>query len=85
MVEETEPVVIAPEIIASEQAAPSAGDPASRYMTENRYGFPADFVYPLTDGSTSSMNGILDVIANYDNGRYAIGYSVYAYSDGMYA
>lgn len=54
-------------------------------MTENRYGFPADFVYPLTNGSTSSMNGILDVIANYDNGRYAIGYSVYAYSDGMYA
>lgn len=39
---------------------------------------------PLTNVRPSSMSGILDVIANYDNGRYAIGYSVYAYSDGMY-
>lgn len=63
--EETEPIVApeqsAPEIIepeqaASEQAAPSANDLASRHMTENRYGFPADFVYPLTDGSTSTTN-----------------------------
>ncbi len=30
------------------------------------------------------MSGILDVIAGYDNGIDAIGYSVYAYSDGMY-
>lgn len=39
---------------------------------------------PVTDVRPASMSGILDVIANYDNGQYAIGYSVYAYSDGMY-
>jgi len=39
---------------------------------------------PVTDHVPASMSGILDVIANYDNGINAIGYSVYAYSDGMY-
>ncbi len=39
---------------------------------------------PVTDHVPASMSGILDVIANYDNGSNAIGYSVYAYSDGMY-
>lgn len=39
---------------------------------------------PVTDSIPASMSGILDVIANYDNGINAIGYSVYAYSDGMY-
>lgn len=39
---------------------------------------------PVTDVIPASMSGILDVVANYDNGINAIGYSVYAYSDGMY-
>jgi len=39
---------------------------------------------PITDQIPASMSGILDVIAGYDNGIDAIGYSVYAYSDGMY-
>lgn len=39
---------------------------------------------PVTDHIPASMSGILDVIANYDNGMDAIGYSVYAYSDGIY-
>ncbi len=39
---------------------------------------------PITDEIPATMSGILDVIANYDNGIDAIGYSVYAYSDGMY-
>jgi len=39
---------------------------------------------PITDETPASMSGILDVIAHYDNGIDAIGYSVYAYSDGMY-
>ncbi|MBE6570195.1 MAG: hypothetical protein E7658_08280 [Ruminococcaceae bacterium] len=39
---------------------------------------------PVTDQVPASMSGILNVIANYDNGIDAIGYSVYAYSDGMY-
>lgn len=39
---------------------------------------------PVTDVIPASMSGILDVVANYDNGIDAIGYSVYAYSDGMY-
>ncbi len=39
---------------------------------------------PVTDIVPASMSGILDVIVNYDNGINSIGYSVYAYSDGMY-
>lgn len=39
---------------------------------------------PITDQTPASMSGIMDVIANYDNSIDAIGYSVYAYSDGMY-
>lgn len=39
---------------------------------------------PITDIIPATMSGILDVIAHYDNGIHAIGYSVYAYSDGMY-
>lgn len=39
---------------------------------------------PVTDVIPATMTGILDVVANYDNGINAIGYSVYAYSDGMY-
>lgn len=39
---------------------------------------------PVTDVIPATMSGILDVVANYDNGINAIGYSVYAYSDGMY-
>lgn len=63
LVEETEPVVLAPE-----QAAPSAGDPASRYMTENRYGFPADFVYPLTDGTLADLDTPVTVLVQlYDS------------------
>lgn len=31
-----------------------------------------------------TMNSILDVIAGYDNGKYSIGYSVYAYAANMY-
>lgn len=39
---------------------------------------------PVTKEIPASMSGILDVVASYDNGKNAIGYSVYAYSDGMY-
>jgi len=39
---------------------------------------------PITEETPANMSGILDVIAHYDNGIDAIGYSVYAYSDGMY-
>lgn len=39
---------------------------------------------PVTDIIPGTMSGVLDVVANYDNGINAIGYSVYAYSDGMY-
>ena len=39
---------------------------------------------PVTDVIPATMTGILDVVANYNNGINAIGYSVYAYSDGMY-
>lgn len=39
---------------------------------------------PITDVIPATMTGILDVVANYDNGINAIGYSVYAFSDGMY-
>ncbi|MBQ7922099.1 MAG: substrate-binding domain-containing protein, partial [Clostridia bacterium] len=39
---------------------------------------------PITNETPASMSGILNVIAAYDNGVNAIGYSVYAYSDGMY-
>ncbi len=39
---------------------------------------------PITEDLPATMSGILDAIANYDNAAGAIGYSVYAYSDGMY-
>ncbi len=39
---------------------------------------------PITETLPGSMSSILDAVANYDNARGAIGYSVYAYSDGMY-
>ncbi len=39
---------------------------------------------PVTDVIPATMTGILDVVANYNNGINAIGYSVYAFSDGMY-
>lgn len=54
--EQAAPEIIEPEQNASEQGASSVDASASRHMTENRYGFPADFVYPLTDGSTSTTN-----------------------------
>lgn len=40
---------------------------------------------PITEALPTTMSGILDAIVNYDNGIGAIGYSVYAYSDNMYA
>ncbi len=39
---------------------------------------------PVTEQVPATMSGVLDIIAGYDNGINAIGYSVYAYSDGMY-
>ncbi len=39
---------------------------------------------PITEPLPSTMAGILNAIASYDNGEAAIGYSVFAYSDGMY-
>ncbi len=39
---------------------------------------------PVTEQIPASMSGLLDVVANYENSRGAIGYSVYSYSDGMY-
>ncbi len=39
---------------------------------------------PITEALPATMSGILDAIVHYDNGRGAIGYSVYAYSDNMY-
>ncbi len=43
-----------------------------------------ELMAPNTDTLPGSMGQILDVVANYDNGINAIGYSVYSYSDGMY-
>lgn len=39
---------------------------------------------PVTEFVPGAMSTVLDAVANYDNSKYAIGYSVYAYSDGMY-
>ncbi len=39
---------------------------------------------PITDTLPASMTGLMDAVANYENSRGAIGYSVYSYSDGMY-
>ncbi len=39
---------------------------------------------PVTDQLPASMSGLMDAVANYENSRGAIGYSVYSYSDGMY-
>ncbi len=44
----------------------------------------APLMEPVTEALPATMSGILDAIANYDNAEGAIGYSVYAYSDGMY-
>lgn len=44
----------------------------------------APLMEPVIDQIPASMSGILDAVAAYDNGVNAIGYSVYAYSDGMY-
>ncbi len=39
---------------------------------------------PVTDQLPASMSGLMNAVANYENSRGAIGYSVYSYSDGMY-
>ncbi len=40
---------------------------------------------PLTDVLPASMTGLMDAVANYENSRGAIGYSVYSFASGMYA
>ena len=67
------------EIIAYQRNADSG---SQNYMISFMGATP--LMKPVTDQIPASMSGILDVIANYDNGIDAIGYSVYAYSDGMY-
>ena len=67
------------EIIAYQRNADSG---SQNYMISFMGDTP--LMKPVTDQVPASMSGILDVIANYDNGIDAIGYSVYAYSDGMY-
>lgn len=67
------------EIIAYQRNADSG---SQNYMISFMGDTP--LMKPVTDQIPASMSGILDVIANYDNGIDAIGYSVYAYSDGMY-
>ncbi len=39
----------------------------------------------VTELRPTSMGGLLDAIAHFENSRGAIGYSVYSYADGMYA
>ena len=67
------------EIIAYQRNADSG---SQNYMISFMGDTP--LMKPVTDQIPASMSGILDVIAGYDNGIDAIGYSVYAYSDGMY-
>lgn len=67
------------EIIAYQRNADSG---SQNYMISFMGATP--LMKPVTDQIPASMSGILDVIAGYDNGIDAIGYSVYAYSDGMY-
>ncbi len=67
------------EIIAYQRNADSG---SQNYMVSFMGETP--LMKPVTDQIPASMSGILDVIAGYDNGIDAIGYSVYAYSDGMY-
>lgn len=67
------------EIIAYQRNADSG---SQNYMISFMGATP--LMKPITDVIPASMSGILDVVANYDNGINAIGYSVYAYSDGMY-
>ena len=67
------------EIIAYQRNADSG---SQNYMISFMGDTP--LMKPITDQIPASMSGILDVIAGYDNGIDAIGYSVYAYSDGMY-
>ncbi|MBR2895967.1 MAG: substrate-binding domain-containing protein [Oscillospiraceae bacterium] len=67
------------EIIAYQRNADSG---SQNYMISFMGDTP--LMQPITEQTPASMSGILDVIAGYDNGIDAIGYSVYAYSDGMY-
>ncbi|MBQ3258013.1 MAG: substrate-binding domain-containing protein, partial [Oscillospiraceae bacterium] len=67
------------EIIAYQRNADSG---SQNYMISFMGDTP--LMKPVTEQTPGTMSGILDVIANYDNGIDAIGYSVYAYSDGMY-
>ena len=67
------------EIIAYQRNADSG---SQNYMISFMGDTP--LMKPITDQTPATMSGILDVIAHYDNGIDAIGYSVYAYSDGMY-
>ena len=67
------------EIIAYQRNADSG---SQNYMISFMGNTP--LMKPVTDIIPATMSGILDVVANYDNGIDAIGYSVYAYSDGMY-
>ena len=67
------------EIIAYQRNADSG---SQNYMISFMGDTP--LMKPITDQIPASMSGILDVIAGYNNGIDAIGYSVYAYSDGMY-
>ena len=43
-----------------------------------------ELMEPVTDFIPSSMVGLMDAIATYDNAENAIGYSVYAYAADMY-
>ncbi|MBE6551300.1 MAG: hypothetical protein E7665_04110 [Ruminococcaceae bacterium] len=67
------------EIIAYQRNADSG---SQNYMISFMGDTP--LMEPVTDIIPATMSGILDVVAGYDNGINAIGYSVYAYSDGMY-
>lgn len=67
------------EIIAYQRNADSG---SQNYMISFMGDTP--LMKPITEETPANMSGILDVIAHYDNGIDAIGYSVYAYSDGMY-
>ncbi len=55
---------------------------SQNYMVEFMGDTP--LMAPVTEPLPAAMSGILNAIANYDNAEGAIGYSVYAYSDGMY-
>lgn len=40
---------------------------------------------PVTETLAQTMSDIIDVISDYDNGKYAIGYSYYYYANTMYS